>query len=305
MSNYFDSFEHVFNNFYEILELNEDASVDQIRKGYLRLAKKYHPDQGGNSEMFELISKAYECLSKPEFKKNYDLEFNNMKDDEYKNKLNIDYLKYEFDDFKKKNDKMLSNSEIDNIYNNFFKNNNIQKDNSFKTNDFINKITDIKTEREMNEIEFTDDYYKNIIEKNDINVNDLFEFIKQNNNQQLISVPIESHNSISTNMSYSSFIENENTVPMKPYGLENNFDTNNTKKDFNIVKFSEWKQEKKTDKKITSNDIDNYIEQRNNIEREITNEIENNFKDYKKKTDIEKFMKLENKINNDDLFLTK
>ena len=228
-----------------------------------------------------------------------------MKYDGYKNKLNIDYLKYEFDDFKKKNDKMLSSSEIDNKYNNFFKNNNIQKDNSFKPNDFINKITDIKTEREMNEIEFTDDYYKNIIEKNDINVNDLFEFIKQNNNQQLISVPIESHNSISTHMSYSSFIENENTVPMKPYGLENNFDTNNTKKDFNIVKFSEWKQEKKTDKKITSNDIDNYIEQRNNIEREITNEIENNFKDYKKKTDIEKFMKLENKINNDDLFLTK
>ena len=41
------------------------------------------------------------------------------------------------------------------------------------------------------------------------------------------------------------------------------------------------------------------------MEIQITNEIENNFKDYKKKTDIEKFMKLENKINSDDLFLTK
>ena len=41
------------------------------------------------------------------------------------------------------------------------------------------------------------------------------------------------------------------------------------------------------------------------MEQEIVNEIANNLKDYKKKSDIEKFMKLENKINCDDLFLTK
>ena len=106
-------------------------------------------------------------------------------------------------------------------------------------------------------------------------------------------------------MLFSSFTENENIIPMKPYSLENNFDTSDIKKNFDIMKFSEWKQDKKTDKKITNSDINNYIEQRNNIEKEITNEIENNFKYYKKKSDIEKFMKLENKINNDDLFLTK
>ena len=120
MSNYFDSHEYVFNNFYEILEVNEDSSNEQIRKNYLRLAKKYHPDQGGNSEMFELISQAYECLSKPEYRKNYDLEYNNMKDDKLNNN-NVDYLKYEFNDFKKKNNKSLRNEEIDNIYNNIFK----------------------------------------------------------------------------------------------------------------------------------------------------------------------------------------
>ena len=42
---------------------------------------------------------------------------------------------------------------------------------------------DIKTEREMNEIEFNDDYYKNIIEKNNVSVNDLFDFLKKENNQ--------------------------------------------------------------------------------------------------------------------------
>ena len=183
MSNYFDSHEYVFNNFYEILEVNEESPIDKIRKNYLRLAKKYHPDQGGNCEMFELISQAYECLSKTEYRKNYDLEYNNMKDGGIKNKDNVDFFKYEFNDFKKKNNKTLSNSEIDNLYNDIFKKQNTEKDIAFKNNDFTNKITDIKIEREMNEIEFTDDYYKNIIEKNNVSVNDLFDFLKKENTQ--------------------------------------------------------------------------------------------------------------------------
>ena len=40
-------------------------------------------------------------------------------------------------------------------------------------------------------------------------------------------------------------------------------------------------------------------------EQEILQEIQNNFKDYKKKSNIEKFMQLENKINPEDLFLNK
>ena len=306
MSNYFDSREYIFNNFYDILEVNEDSTIEQIRKNYLKLAKKYHPDQGGNSEMFELVSQAYECLSKPEFRKNYDLEYNNMKDEGFKDNQNIDYLKYEFEDFKKKNNKSITSSELDNIYNEVFKKSNIERDVSFKNDDFVNKIMDIKTEREMNEIEFTDDYYKNIVEKNDLNVNDLFEFMKQSNNQQLINTPIGAYNMVSNNsLSYSSFIEGDNNLPMRTHEFTNNYDSLENKKNFDMNKFSEWKETKKADKKITMEDINNYIKQRNDIELQITSEIESNFKDYKKKTDIEKFMKLENKINSEDLFLTK
>ena len=296
MSNYFDSHEYVFNNFYEILEVSEDATIDKIRKNYLKLAKKYHPDQGGNCEMFELISQAYECLSKSEYRKNYDLEYNNMKNDGLKNKDNIDFLKYEFNDFKKKNNKSLNDSEIDNIYNDIFE----------------KKNTDIRIEREMNEIEFTDDYYKNIIEKNNVSVNDLFDFLKKENNQQLVNKPIIAYDLTcnNTELNYSSFLENNTSSPCL-YDLDNNLNNNldnnldNGKKNFDINKFSEWKQTKKNDKKITTEDIDNYVKERNNMEQEIVNEIANNLKDYKKKSDIEKFMKLENKINCDDLFLTK
>ena len=224
MSNYFDSHEYVFNNFYEILEVNEDSSIDQIRKNYLKLAKKYHPDQGGNCEMFELISQAYECLSKPEYRKNYDLEYNNMKDNEVKNKDNVDYFKYEFNDFKKKNNKSLNDTEIDNLYNELFKKKTTDKDIAFKNTDFNNKIMDIKTEREMNEIEFTDDYYKNIIEKNNVSVNDLFDFLKKENNQQIVNKPIVAYELTCSNKesNYSSFLEND--MSTNSYDLENNID---------------------------------------------------------------------------------
>ena len=307
MSNYFDSHEYTFNNFYEILEVNVDSSMEQIRKNYLRLAKKYHPDQGGNSEMFELISQAYECLSKPEYRKNYDLEYNNMKDDEFQNKQNVDYLKYEFNDFLKKNNKSLNEKEVDNIYNDIFKKNTVERDIASNIHNFDTKIMDIKTEREMNEIEFTDEYYKNIIDKNNVKVNDLFEFLKTENNQQLVNKPIMSYDLTYQNkeLAYSSFMGEQNNVYDNINIIDTGTDIINNKKNFDIDKFSEWKNTKKCDKKITTDDINNYIKQRESIEKEITCEIENNFKDYKKKSDIERFMKLENKINTEDLFLTK
>jgi curved DNA-binding protein CbpA len=315
MSNYFDTRENIFNNYYEILEVNEDTSIIEIRKNYLKLAKKYHPDQGGNSEMFELISQAYECLSKPEFRKNYDLEYNNMKcgmndsiDDGILNdKQNFNNLKYEFEDFKKKNTKIFSQEELSNMYNDLFKKTTICKDVCFKNDDFLNKILDIKTEREMNEIEITDEYYKNIIEKNNLNVSELYEFMKTENNQQLINKPIYSYELTQNNISssYSSFLEDKDDLSLQNNDFTSNFESYNNKKNFDINKFSEWKNNQNINKKLTEEDIHNFLKDRNDMELKIANEIENNFKDYKKKTDIEKFMKLENKINNDDLFLTK
>lgn len=45
---------------YEILGVDPFATQAEIRKAYLKLAKKYHPDNGGNPAEFERIKKAYE-----------------------------------------------------------------------------------------------------------------------------------------------------------------------------------------------------------------------------------------------------
>ena len=61
---------------YAILELNKDATIEEIKKSYRKLAQKYHPDKNKNkteaTEKFQEISKAYEILSDPEKKEKYD-----------------------------------------------------------------------------------------------------------------------------------------------------------------------------------------------------------------------------------------
>lgn len=63
-------------DYYELLGLDKNASEDQIKKAYKNLAKKYHPDLNpGNKESeakFKEINEAYETLSNPQKKANYD-----------------------------------------------------------------------------------------------------------------------------------------------------------------------------------------------------------------------------------------
>lgn len=66
-------------NYYEILEVNKNASPEIIKKAYTTLAKKYHPDLQNDDvkhlyeEKLKLINEAYETLSDEEKRKNYDL----------------------------------------------------------------------------------------------------------------------------------------------------------------------------------------------------------------------------------------
>lgn len=59
-------------DFYSILSLEKDATETDIKKAYRKLAVKHHPDKGGDSEKFKEISEAYEVLSDPEKKQQYD-----------------------------------------------------------------------------------------------------------------------------------------------------------------------------------------------------------------------------------------
>lgn len=65
-------------NYYEILEVDKNASQEIIEKAYKLLAKKYHPDLRDGvekkyaEEAFKIINEAYETLSNPEKRSEYD-----------------------------------------------------------------------------------------------------------------------------------------------------------------------------------------------------------------------------------------
>lgn len=68
-------------NYYKVLEVNDNASPEEIKKSYRKLSMKYHPDKNlgdpSSQEKFQKISEAYETLGNPEKKQEYDMSRNN------------------------------------------------------------------------------------------------------------------------------------------------------------------------------------------------------------------------------------
>jgi len=59
-------------NFYDILGITKSASEAEIKKAYRKLAHQHHPDKGGDKAKFQEINEAYQVLSDPQKKTQYD-----------------------------------------------------------------------------------------------------------------------------------------------------------------------------------------------------------------------------------------
>ena len=125
-------------DYYSILQISKNATKDEIKSAYKKLALKYHPDKNQQNkeiaeDKFKEISEAYEVLSDESKKRNYDLG-NNIS---------------------------VSNQNPFDIYNNIFSNHNnffdinINNMNNFSTFNSTNTTTQIIGNKKITRIEKT------------------------------------------------------------------------------------------------------------------------------------------------------
>ena len=71
-----------YQDYYQILGVTREASAEDIKRAYRRLARKYHPDvsaEAGAEERFKEVAEAYEVLRDAEKRAAYDQLGNNWR----------------------------------------------------------------------------------------------------------------------------------------------------------------------------------------------------------------------------------
>ena len=135
-------------NYYDILEVNKNASPEIIEKAYKTLVKKYHPDLQENNlknnyeEKIKKINEAYEILSNPEKRKNYDLQLQNneISKEDYNNLYNENInLKNEIN-YLKNNINLNNSYQTQNVKNNIQQSQNTNYENNINQEDINQKI---------------------------------------------------------------------------------------------------------------------------------------------------------------------
>ena len=70
-----------FVDFYEILQVGQNADLETIERVFRLLAKRYHPDnsESGDNESFRAVHDAFEVLADPQLRAEYDVQYDRNK----------------------------------------------------------------------------------------------------------------------------------------------------------------------------------------------------------------------------------
>lgn len=299
-----------FVDLYEILEVELDVKADEIKMAYIKQAKKNHPDQGGSSDKFQEITRAYEILFNKETRKEYDLYYLKKSMDEFKGD-DILRLRDDFKNFMSANTKPISKEELDKLYADTFNEYRDQyKDTVVNEEEMKDRYNDVRTERKNMDIETSDNTLSNFISqhKDQVNINDVFEYFKYKNAQAFSnSIMIKEWGTIDTmpgySNGYSSFMDENEHFDSNLYSNISDMNTtqsSETNTNLNIDEFMQWKTTKRMDNKLTNNDIDIYLKKRQEEQEKIFNDVQKNLESTSKVKEVEKFLKTKHLKENVD-----
>lgn len=110
-----------YKDYYEILGVKKDASQDEIKKAFRKLAKRYHPDANPNNksseEKFKETSEAYEVLGDADKRKKYDNLQNEAK---YHNGDEFDPSRSRYGNVRYQQQTTSADSDFSDFFNAFF-----------------------------------------------------------------------------------------------------------------------------------------------------------------------------------------
>jgi len=157
-------------NLYDVLNISQDSSIREIKNAYNILVKEFHPDKpGGNIEMFELITHAYNVLINPASKIEYDEIYNNLSEQIEKTHHDLKLKSknyYELQDIeKKKKNKDEKSNEFKKIFESMDRkhkyNRDKELDDKIPEKNTVKRLRDLQLAREQDDIENT---HENIFE---------------------------------------------------------------------------------------------------------------------------------------------
>lgn len=302
----------VFIDLYTLLDIDAQAESNEIKNAYIKLVKVHHPDHGGNTEMFQQITKAYEILHNKETRKEYDLYYlkksmDEIRGDDY-NRLKADYKNYV-----DANKKPVSKEKLDEIYADMFKDREQYKETKIDNEELKKRFNDIGFERDNDIIENSNNKLKEILDeintKSDqpVSISDLFEYLqyKKINSNTSTELMVGELGTLDTlpgyGTNYTSFVSDSEYFGSNLYSdINGNKELNPENAEISYDDFSSWKNNKHHDTKLSSDDIQSYLERRKNEENFIFNQVESDLHNSTKKREVEKFLKTRHLTENID-----
>ena len=171
-------------NPYEIIGVSKRFTLDELKYNYKKVAKRVHPDRGGNEKLFKLVTLAYKQLLEIHKLKQINKEFNELKSDFQEFTTNQDNQQRRHRDLHRNSDRSSKKSS---------RSRQNQQDSNGNFGDMFNKIYEENKIEDVYDRGYGDLMTESDANRPDIDIKKTVNSMK-NFNQAFDNAPVSKHN---------------------------------------------------------------------------------------------------------------